>query len=100
MAIVMNMKWDGVTPEQYDAARAEVDWEGKGPDGGIFHVAWFQDGALRVVDVWESAGAFQAFVDTRLMPGVTKVGIAGEPDVDIQPAHRIFDSAHGEARSG
>ena len=100
MPIVMSMKWDGVNAEQYDAAREEVGWETDGPEGGIFHVAWFQDGTLRVLDVWESPEAFQAFVDQRLMPGVAKVGIEGQPDVDIQPAHRVFDAAHGEARAG
>jgi hypothetical protein len=99
MAIVMQMTWKGVTPDQYDAAQREVGWETEAPTGGISHLAWFEDGALRVVDAWESAEQFQTFVDTRLMPGVAKVGIEGEPDVTVQPAHRIFDAAHGEARS-
>jgi hypothetical protein len=99
MAIVMQMRWEGVTPDQYDQARDEVQWESDAPEGGIFHVAWFQDGALHVIDVWESAEEFQAFVDARLIPGVAKVGIAGQPDVSIRPAHRIFDATHGTARS-
>ena len=99
MAIVMEMTWDGVTPAQYDAARAEVRWEEEAPEGGIFHVAWFEGGGLRVVDAWENAEDFQAFVDNRLMPGVAKVGIEGEPKVTVMPVHRLFDAAHGEARS-
>ena len=27
MPIVMNMRWDGVTPEQYEVAREQVGWE-------------------------------------------------------------------------
>ena len=99
MAIVMNMSWDGVTPEQYDQVQAEVKWEAEAPDGGVFHVAWFEEGVMRIVDVWESAEKFQSFVDGRLMPGVAKVGIQGEPAVEVHAAHRIFDAAHGEARS-
>jgi hypothetical protein len=95
----MEMTWDGVTPAQYDAALAEVKWEQEAPKGGLFHVAWFADGALRVVDAWETAEEFQAFVDERLMPGVAKVGIEGEPVVSVASAHRVFDAAHGEARS-
>ena len=48
MAIVMNMKWDGVSAAQYDAARAEVKWETNAPTGGIFHVAWFEEGVAAV----------------------------------------------------
>ncbi len=97
MAIVMQMRWEGVTPELYDAVRREVGWEEQLPDGGICHIAWFEDGALRVVDAWQSAEAFETFTQTRLMPGVAKVGIVGEPDVSIQPAHRVFDAVGGNA---
>jgi len=99
MAIVMQMRWDGVTPELYDQTRDEVGWETDSPTGAIMHVAWFDDGVLHVVDAWDSAEAFQSFVDDRLMPGVAKVGIEGQPDVTILPAHRVFDAAHGDARS-
>jgi hypothetical protein len=99
MAVAMDMTWQGVTPEQYDQVQGEVRWETEAPDGGIFHVAWFEEGVMRIVDVWESAEAFQAFVDARLMPGVAKVGIEGAPEVQVHPAHRVFDAAHGEARS-
>ena len=99
MAVVMKMKWDGIGPEQYDASRDLVRWETEGPDGAIFHVAWFEDGNLRVLDVWESPEQFQAFVDNRLTPGLQQLGIEGQPHVEFQPAHCIFDAAHGEARS-
>jgi hypothetical protein len=88
--IVIEMEWDGLTPEQYDDARDVVDWENDAPTGGIFHVASFADGQLRVTDVWESGEDYQRFADDRLMPGVHKVGILGEPRVATRPAHRIF----------
>lgn len=90
MTVVMKMTWDGVTPAQYNAARDEVGWETNVADGGLSHVAWFGDGALRVIDAWASPEQFNAFVETRLTPGVAKVGIAGEPNVEILPAHRAF----------
>ena len=96
MPYVMNMKWDGVTPDQYDEACDVVQWETDAPPGGIFHVAWFEDGGLRVLDVWETPDQFQAFVDTRLGPGTAKVGIAGEPQVTFAPAHRVFDVSTGK----
>ena len=33
MATMMLMKWKGITPEQYDAARAAVRWEEDVPTG-------------------------------------------------------------------
>ena len=90
MPIVMNMRWEGVTPEQYDAARDTVHWEGDVPDGALYHVAAFDEWGTYVTDVWESAEQFQRFVETRLMPGVQAVGITGEPQIEIRPAHAIF----------
>ena len=99
MSIVMSMKWDGVTPEQYDAVRDAVRWETEAPAGGEFHVAWFEGSTMRVVDVWSSAEEFDTFVNDRLMPGVAQVGIEGQPEVEIQPAHRVYDSSTGVSHS-
>lgn len=90
MAVAMFMEWDGLTPEQYESARKLVNWESEVAPGGLFHVAAFTDRGLRVVDVWESAEAFQAFAAERLMPGVQQFGITGEPRVEIHPVHAIF----------
>jgi hypothetical protein len=99
MAVVMQMRWDGVAPEQYNQTRDLVEWETETPEGAIFHVAWFDGGGLNVIDVWESPEQFQRFVDERLTPATTRVGIQGEPNVKFSDAHRIFDAAHGTARS-
>jgi len=94
MPVVMYMEWDGVEPSQYDEARNRVNWEGDPPPGAILHVPWFVSGGLRVTDVWESGEDFQRFVDQRLMPAVTEIGIEGQPRVDIQPLHsRVFAPA-------
>ena len=41
MAVIMIMEWEGVTPEQYEAVRKEVNWESNHAPGGQFHVAAF-----------------------------------------------------------
>lgn len=87
---MMLMEWDGIGVEEYEKARKHVNWEGDVPPGGIFHVAAFTDNSLRVADVWESAEAFQKFVDERLMPGTKVLGLPGEPRVEIFPAHAVF----------
>jgi hypothetical protein len=90
MPVLMMMEWKGVTQEQYERVRKNVDFEGDAPKGGLFHVAAFSDQGLRVMDVWESAEDFQAFVEARLMPGVQKTGIVGEPQVQVLPAYNIY----------
>lgn len=90
MPVLMMMEWNGVTREQYESVRKIVNFEGNAPTGGLFHVAAVTETGLRVVDVWERAEDFQSFVETRLMPGVQKVGISGEPQVQVLPTHNIF----------
>jgi hypothetical protein len=79
------MKWRGVTPAQYEAARKQVNWKDDVPAGAVFHVAWFEPDGIRVCDIWKSAEHFQRFVDIRLMPGVQEVGIQGRPEVQRWP---------------
>ena len=94
MAVVMRMSWPEVSPEQYDRVREIVGWETNPDPGGLFHVAYFDEGGFKATDVWESAEVFQNFVDTRLMPGIAEAGgVEGEPQVTITPAHAVFNLA-------
>ena len=91
MPIVMNMRWGGVTPEQYEQAREQVGWELRPPDGGIIHIASFTEGGLRVTDVWETADDFNRFVESRLMPVVQEIGIEGEPEVTFSELQTVWN---------
>ena len=86
----MTMKWDGVTPDQYEKLRKIVNQEGDKPKGAVFHVASFGNNAVYVTDIWESAEDFNGFVESRLMPGTAEVGIEGHPQVEIFPMHAIY----------
>ena len=99
MAVMMQMLWPGIGAEEYEAARKHVNWEGDVPPGGMFHVVAITDDGVRVTDVWESAEQFDAFVRDRLMPGVQALGIPGEPQVEIFPAHVVFTPAYEPKRS-
>ena len=90
MATVMAMHWPEVTKEQYEAVRRDVNWEGNVPAGAKFHVAWFGDDGFHVLDLWDSPGAFESFVQQRLMPGVQKAGIQGEPRFTLHDAQSVF----------
>ena len=70
------------------------------PEGAKYHVVSFDDQGIRVTDVWESADAFNRFVEQRLMPGVQKVGIAGQPEVEIIEVHRISRQILGKQLVG
>ncbi len=94
MAVVVTLRWAGVKPEHYDEIRDLVHWEGDKPRGAIFHCAAFDETGARITDVWETAEDFDAFVGTRLMPAVQKVGITTEPSVEVHPAHAIFAPAY------
>ena len=90
MRIVMSMKWDGVTPDQYDELRKSVRWEHEKPDGAVAHFAGFHNNSLRVTDIWESETDLNNFLHNRLMPGVAKIGIQTQPQVDVFPLYATF----------
>lgn len=92
LAVVMFMRWAGVTPEQYNIVRDTASWEETAPAGGQVHVAWFDTQGLNVTDVWDSEQAFQTFFSERLAPAVEKAGITGEPESEFCPLHRRFVS--------
>ncbi len=92
---MMIMRWERVTPEHYDAARRVVNWEGDVPKGQRLHIAGFDAGGLRVTDVWDSAEDFHRFVEMRLIPGIKRLGIAGEPQVEIVPLYLEHAPAYG-----
>jgi hypothetical protein len=90
MAIVMDMVWDGVTPEQYEEARQRVNWEGNVPQGANLHLARFTADGIRVTDVWASQEDFQNFAAERLIPVTSTLGITTEPQVTFAPVHALF----------
>jgi hypothetical protein len=90
MATVMLMEWQGVTPDQYARVLSNLGLDAKPPVGGLFHVAGFSGGNLRVLDLWESQQAFESFQRERLMAAVQKAGITTQPSVQFFPAHNIY----------
>ena len=90
MAVMMIMNWSGITTDQYEQAREKVNWETDTPKGAIAHFAAHDGKGMRITDIWESGDDFQSFVDSRLTPAVTEIGIQGQPDVEIYPLHAQF----------
>jgi hypothetical protein len=90
MATVMLMEWPGVTQDQYNRVMSHLGLDSSPPSGAIFHVAGFTEGALRVLDIWDSQQAFERFQKDRLTAAVQKAGISGQPKIKYFPVHNIY----------
>jgi hypothetical protein len=91
MAVRVTQEFEATTDE-YDQVTEKLDPDNNRPDGMIIHTAATAgDGKMRVVDVWESQGAFESFAQERLGPAVTEV--VGEdnppPDIQIEELHNV-----------
>ena len=87
----------GLTIELLDAVTDEMGVDAKLPPGGVMHVHFERDGRAHGVDVWDSVGAHDEFVQSTLMPAMGKVAAArgldlskmGGPEVKITEIHRV-----------
>jgi hypothetical protein len=87
----------GVTNEFLDAVTDEMGVDAGLPPGGIAHVHFEKDGRAHGVDVFDSLQGYQDFVQSRLMPAISKVSAAkgldiskiGEPEVAVTEVHRV-----------
>jgi len=62
------------------------------PAGLILHVAGPTDEGFRIIDVWESEGAWQDFRARRLAPAIAALGGPSRPAPtfrDLHPAHIV-----------
>ncbi|SRR5258708_872955 len=88
MAIVVMQDFPGGTVEQYDQVTERLNLGNKSPKGNLVHIAGPIEGGFRVVDVWESQEALNAFMGV-LGPVAQSVGIPA-PQVTIWPAHNML----------
>jgi hypothetical protein len=84
--------FEGVTQEQYEESvrrlsggKERMESPGDWPvEGLLAHIAGQGRNTFRVVDVWESQEALEAF-GAKLMPILRELGVEGEPE--IYPVH-------------
>ena len=84
------------TEEEYRAVNEAMDTSGNPPAGLIVHTGGpVGDGKLRVIDVWESAEAFQTFAAERLGPTIAQVmgADAPTPNVEIRDLYDVIKGA-------
>lgn len=82
MSIVVRFAPASLTAKEYDETVRRLQEKGDfPPDGMDYHVCFGSDGNLRVSEIWDSRGQFEAF-GARLMPVLAEVGIEpGTPEV-------------------
>ncbi len=98
MAMVVMQDFPGGTQEQYDSVTAQLNLGGHSPKGNLVHTAGPIEGGWRVVDVWESQDALNAFMGV-LGPIAQNAGIA-QPQVTVWPLHNMLTPKAGYALGG
>ena len=83
MAVAFLIEIPGFTPEQSAAVLQALGLDKNPAAGQVMHLEGPMDGGMRVVDVWESEEAFQAFVRDRLAAAFQKAGTT--LPADMQP---------------
>jgi quinol monooxygenase YgiN len=97
MAVVLQQVMpEGVSLEMLDQVTDEMGADSNPPDGILFHVHFEQDGRTRIIDVWESQEAYEAFRAERLMPAMQAVAQRqgmdappAQPEESILSVHRL-----------
>ena len=88
MAIGLIFNNPGVTQEQYDAVVAQLNLAEDPPAGDIFHAAGPTEDDWRVVEVWESQEAADAFFRERLGQALQNAGIP-QPQIERWSVHNV-----------
>jgi hypothetical protein len=83
MAVMVIQEFEA-TEDEYEKVNKILDPEANPPDGLILHSgAILEGGKAKVVDIWESADAWDAFLNDRLGPAVVEV--MGPPPEGAEP---------------
>ena len=92
MAIAVQMDFEGATLDQYDEVCKMMGLtpKGPGPAETISHFATMTDAGLRVVDVWQTREAFDAFAQEKIGPFSGDVGIPNPPTMQFFEVYDYF----------
>lgn len=86
MAIAVMADTPGVTAEQFDAMQRQLNIGSETPRGGLAQLAGPAGGAWRVISVWESQEAWDAFRRDILEPAFQRMGMP-VPQFQVWPLH-------------
>jgi hypothetical protein len=97
MAVLMMMDLPGVTIEQYEQMndRLGIHSADDLPEGCLAHAAGASGDGIEIIDVWESAEAFEEFVEHRLVPASEGLDLP-QPEPSVHPVHNRIPAGRGE----
>ena len=90
MAVILEVVFEGLSPQQYDQLKEKVGWVESPPAGGISHLVWWEGNDCHGIDVWESEEAWGAFGKDRMGPAAAELGISMEATPVFHTAHEIL----------
>jgi len=92
LAVGIRIKLPGVTKEQFDAAHDHINQDRSSPPGMLFHASGPVDDGWEVIDFYESRADFDAFLESRIQPGIAASGVQMQepPDIKEFPVHEII----------
>jgi hypothetical protein len=92
MAVGLRLEFSNLTLQDYDAICKALNFPGDWPDGLQVHASTEVDGRLRVMDMWESRGQFDQFVQSRLQGAMGEaMGDRAEaPEITEFQLHTIY----------
>jgi hypothetical protein len=92
MAVGVQVDYRGVTLEQYDEIVEIIGLlpGGPPPPGVLFHCVTKTDDGIRVIDVWESREALQAFQTAVIGPLFSQVDVHDPPETTFFELHRYY----------
>jgi heme-degrading monooxygenase HmoA len=96
VSVMVIIEPDGVTVEQYEQVNETMGVSSVADVPGLIsHAAGQADGGLLIVDVWESAEAFESFVEERLGAALAQAGVSGRPEPRVLPVHNHIPNGAG-----
>lgn len=89
MTVAIQMDFPGATLEEYDRVIEKMGFTPGGPGApdAISHWAAQTDSGLRVVDVWKTREAFEAFAQNSIGPITQEMGFPGPPEMTFFDVH-------------
>lgn len=76
MPFLTTLEFPDIDQQRYDELGALLASNGT-PRGILFHSCAAVSGGWGIVDIWESASAFDTFIDQTLLPATRSLGWAG-----------------------
>jgi hypothetical protein len=86
MAIAVMADTPGVSADQYEAIQRLLNVAADPPRGGLAQLAGSAAGVWRVITVWESQAAWDAFRTDRLEPAFQQIGMPA-PQFQVWQLH-------------